>query len=62
MAGAFGRHSVLQLGKQIAGMTGAREPYGQRQALAVACHQRIRFLAPSQRPQVLISVDTLSSG
>ena len=43
-------------------MTGAREPYGQRQALAVACHQRIRFLAPSQRPQVLISVDTLSSG
>ena len=36
LAGAFGRHLVLQLGRQIAGMTGAGEPYGQRRVLGVA--------------------------
>ena len=62
LAGASEEAFSSSLEREIAGMTGAGEPYGQRQALAVACHQRIQLSCTFPETPVLISVDTLSSG
>ena len=40
LAGASGEAFSSSLEREIIAMASSREPYGQRQALAVACHQR----------------------